>query len=442
MGPKIGKEISPFFGEVMHVLVLDKNRQPLAPCHCSRARQLLKNGNAAVLRRYPFTIILKEEKELIQKTFDIRIDPGAKETGFSLVNNKNEVVWAANLIHQGSLIRDNLISRRAIRRGRRSRHTRYREPRFDNRHRAIGWLPPSLEHRVLTTMTWVRKLMRYAPVSSISLERVKFDMQKMANPEITGIEYQQGTLAGYEVREYLLEKWNRQCIYCGKKDVPLQIEHIRAKSRGGSNRVSNLTLSCEYCNKKKGINSIEQFLKNEPDLLKRILSQAQKPLDSAAAVNATRNKILSSLKDTGLPVHTGTGAQTKFNRTKLGYPQDHWIDAACVGEKGSAVILDPKMKILQIKCVGHGNRQMCGTDKFGFPTRHRTHQKTHFGFQTGDLVIANVLKGKKIGTYAGRVAIRASGSFNISTLSGKVQGIGYKYCRVIQKMDGYNYANK
>ena len=31
----------------------------------------------------------------------------------------------------------------------------------------------------------------------------------MENAEISGVEYQQGELQGYEVREYLLEKWGR-----------------------------------------------------------------------------------------------------------------------------------------------------------------------------------------------------------------------------------------
>jgi hypothetical protein len=86
------------------------------------------------------------------------------------------------------------------------------------------------------------------PISSISVEAVRFDMQQMENPEISGIEYQQGTLAGYECREYLLEKWGRKCAYCDAENVPLQIEHIQPKGRRGSDRISNLTLACRPCN--------------------------------------------------------------------------------------------------------------------------------------------------------------------------------------------------
>ena len=93
-----------------------------------------------------------------------------------------------------------------------------------------GWLR-SLRHRVEATQNWVKRLRHLAPVTAISLELVRFDMQQMQNPEISGVEYQRGTLAGYEVREYLLEKWQRQCVYCGAiKNVPLQIEHIQPRA--------------------------------------------------------------------------------------------------------------------------------------------------------------------------------------------------------------------
>jgi 5-methylcytosine-specific restriction endonuclease McrA len=121
----------------------------------------------------------------------------------------------------------------------------------DNRRRPDGWLPPSLESRLANVVTWVRRLCRLAPVTAISQELVKFDTQALVNPEIAGVEYQQGTLAGYELREYLLEKWGRRCAYCKATGVPLQVEHIVPKVRDGSNRASNLTLACRNCNQKK-----------------------------------------------------------------------------------------------------------------------------------------------------------------------------------------------
>lgn len=248
------------------VFVLDANKQPLSPTHPARARKLLKQGKAAVFRTYPFTIILRKTVESPgNEPYRIKLDPGAKVTGLALVNERTGTVfWAAELTHRGDIIRQKLASRRVVRRNRRHRKTRYRPARFNNRKRPLGWLAPSLQHRVETTMTWVKRLQKYCPITDISMELVRFDMQKLQNPEISGVEYQQGVLFGYELREYLLTKWRHQCAYCGAKEVPLEIEHIHPKSKGGSDRVSNLAIACHKCNQKKADKPVEQFLKKSP----------------------------------------------------------------------------------------------------------------------------------------------------------------------------------
>ena len=189
------------------------------------------------------------------------------------------------LQHRGLAIKESLETRKGVRRGRRSRHTRYRQARFLNRTKPQGWLAPSLSHRVLTINTWVKRLCNFAPITDIVQELARFDLQQLENPEISGFEYQQGELQGYEVREYLLNKWNRKCAYCTAENVPLQVEHIKPKAKGGTNRISNLCLACEKCNIKKGTQDIEKFLAKKPELLKQILSQAQRTLKDASAVN-------------------------------------------------------------------------------------------------------------------------------------------------------------
>jgi hypothetical protein len=186
------------------VFVLDTMYKPLDPVHAGSARKLLTQGKAAVYRRYPFTIILKKEVEHpTTSPLRLKLDPGSKTTGLALVNDASgQVVWAAELEHRGQAIKKALDDRRAVRRRRRQRKTRYRKPRFDNRCRREGWLPPSLESRLATIQTWVDRLSRYCPISALSQELVKFDTQAMSNAEIEGVEYQQGELAGYEVREY------------------------------------------------------------------------------------------------------------------------------------------------------------------------------------------------------------------------------------------------
>ena len=416
--------------------------KPLDPVHSGYARLLLSSGKAAVYRRYPFTIILKKEvEEPHTQPLRLKLDPGSKTTGIAIVNYASgEVVWAAELTHRGQEVKKALDSRRGVRRGRRQRNTRYRQARFANRRRKQGWLPPSLESRISNILTWVNRLSRYCPLAAISQEVVKFDMALMQNAEISGIEYQQGTLAGYELREYVLEKWNRTCAYCGATNVPMQIEHICPRKKHGSDRVSNLTLACESCNIRKGTQDIQDFLHPKPDVLKRVLAQAQAPLRDASAVNSTRWALYERLKATGLPVETGTGGRTKFNRVTQGLDKAHWIDAACVGKSTPDVLLVERVKPFLITAKGHGNRQMCLMDRYGFPRTKPKSAKVVKGFQTGDMVKAIVTTGKKVGTYRGRVAVRATGSFNITIQTETIQGIGYKACTLLYKTDGYSYC--
>jgi len=258
----------------MSVFVLDKKKRPLMPCREKRARLLLVRGRARVHRLVPFTIRLidRTQEESVLQPLRIKIDPGSRTTGVAVVREaesveeetgectrKAHVLWLAELVHRGRQISEALTARRQMRRRRRSA-LRYRAPRFLNRKRPEGWLPPSLQHRIETTLSWVHRLQRLAPIAAISQELVRFDTQALENPEISGVEYQQGTLAGYEVREYLLEKWGRQCAYCGAANVPLQIEHIQPKAKGGSERVSNLTLACAPCNDRKRPRTCESFL--------------------------------------------------------------------------------------------------------------------------------------------------------------------------------------
>ncbi|HSN23239.1 MAG TPA: RNA-guided endonuclease IscB [Methylomicrobium sp.] len=425
------------------VLVIDKEKRPLMPCFPVRARQLLSTGQARVYRRYPFTIILRQRSGGELQDVEWKSDPGSKTTGLALVahcGRGGTVVWAAHLVHRGDNIHNSLVTRRAIRRSRRARKTRYRQPRFDNRVRPVGWLSPSLQSRVDNVAQWVSKLLLLAPIGKMAIETVRFDTQRLCNPEISAVEYQQGELFGYETREYLLAKWGRKCAYCGKQNLPLQIEHIVPVAKGGSDRISNLTLACDKCNKKKGSQDIRKFLAGNHQLLEKIVAQARAPLKDAAAVNTTRYAIAERLKSFGLPLTCWSGGRTKHNRSKQGYRKEHWIDAACVGESGAKVALPKGIKPLLIQAIGRGSRQACRMDKYGFPRTSPNTAKQVHGFQTGDMVKAIVTQGKKVGTYTGYVAIRASGSFNISTKTGVVQGISYRYCQLLQKLDGYSYS--
>jgi 5-methylcytosine-specific restriction endonuclease McrA len=277
-------------------------------------------------------------------------------------------------------------------------------------------------------------LRRLAPVTALSVELVRFDTQLLENAEIAGVAYQQGELLGYEVREYLLEKWGRRCAYCGMEGLPLQVEHLTPRARGGSNRVSNLTLACEACNQRKGNQTAQEY--GFPHLM----APAKAPLKDAAAVNATRWALYRRLIATGLPVEVGTAGRTKYNRVRQGLEKAHWLDAACVGASMPDALKLESVRALVVKAMGHGSRQMCGTNASGFPMRHRSRVKRHFGFQTGDMVRAVVERGKRAGVHVGRVLCRARGSFDITTARGRQAGISYRRCTPIHRQDGYSYA--
>lgn len=418
------------------VFVLDTHKQPCDPVHPAAARRLLTEGKAAVWRSFPFTIILKQEApEQEPAPLRLKLDPGSKTTGVALLNDATgRVVWAAELTHRGQQIRNALESRRAVRRSRRQRHTRYRQPRFLNRTRPKGWLAPSLESRMGNVETWVARLRRLAPIHAISMELVRFDTQVMQNAEISGVAYQQGELQGYEIRQYVLEKWKRMCAYCGEIGVPLEIEHLVPRSRGGSDRVSNLTLACHACNQKKGTKTAAEF--GYPELQ----AKAKQPLKDAAAVNSTRWALYQRVQATGLPIEVGTGGRTQFNRTARGLDKTHWLDAACVGASTPQMLHTKNVRPVRIRATGHGTRQMCRMNKYGFPRTGAKGARVVHGFKTGDMVKAVVTTGTKMGTYVGRVAVRSTGSFNITTRTGTIQGLHYRFFTAIQQGDGYSYT--
>ncbi len=417
------------------VFVLDRHQQPLMPCHPARARELLTKGRAVVVRLHPFTIRLTDRTGGERQRVVLAIDPGSKITGFAVARQDGETrhaLWLGELQHRGAQLRKKMQQRRNYRCRRRSANLRYRAARFLNRRRPDGWLPPSLQHRVDTTRTWVQRLQRYVPITQMAMELVRFDTQALQDPDITGIEYQQGTPFGYEVREYLLEKWGRQCVYCKKVDLALQIEHILPTSRGGTNRISNLTLACHDCNQKKGNRTASEF--GHP----AVQAQAQRPLKDAAAVNTTRQALYVALHSLGLPLETATGGRTKWNRNRLTLPKTHAIDALCVGTVET--VRHWSLAALTIMATGRGAYQRTQVTTSGFPRSFRMRHKTVQGFRTGDLVNAVVSKGAHAGIYTGRVAVRATGRFNIKTATSTIQGIPHQWCWLLMRADGYSYV--
>lgn len=431
---------------IMSVFVLDKRKKPLMPCSEKRASLLLKKGRARVHRLVPFTIRLIDrfQETSVLQMVEVKIDPGSKTTGIAVVLLDGKAIRVKKLIeitHRGMLIKRAMVKRAACRRNRRNRNTRYRQPRFDNRTRPKGWLAPSLQHRVLTTMSWVNRLIRWAPVACIAYERVNFDMQRMENANIQGVQYQQGSLYKKEVMEYLLEKFDRKCVYCDGKsgDERLEIEHSTPRSLGGSNSLRNLLLACRDCNVKKGALPLAFFLQDRPELLAKLQRQLKTPLRDAAVVSATKNALFIALLKTGLPVAQSTGAQTKLNRATFDVPKTHAMDAACVGDIESIRI--ESAFTLDVKSTGRGRHQRCLLDKYGFPRSYLGKTKRFFGFATGDIAKftpseQQTLRGVKPCT--ARIAVRSSGFFS-ATVKRALINQPQRSWKLLQKADGYSY---
>lgn len=420
------------------VFVIDTSKKPLDMCHPAKARKLLRDGKAKIYRKEPFTIILtKIVDKPAENKYRLKIDYGSRYTGLAILKDA-KVCWLGQLEHRTN-IKELLDKRRGYRKRRRNINIRYRKPRFKYRTKPKGWLPPSLMSRVDNIRTFITRLIRMLPLGTISYENVKFDTQKMMNPDIHGIEYQQGTLEGYEIREYLSEKFNHKCCYCGigqGQGRKFEVEHIIPVSRGGTNRISNLAWSCHVCNQEKGSMTAEEY--GHPE----VQAQAKKPLKDATVVTATRWKVYDLLKSFNLPVECGTGGLTCYNRTQRNIPKEHYFDACCVGKSTPKVLYFCTNIVHIITAIGRGKHCRTNVDASGFPRGYLARQKIFFGFQTGDNVKAIVTKGKKIGTYFGKVLCRKTGSFDIRTKTGRVQGISHKYFRLIQHSDGYLYARK
>lgn len=292
-------------------------------------------------------------------------------------------------------------------------------------------------------MSLATKLCRYAPVVEIHVEQVAFDTTAVAGVGQSGVRENLGaTLAGSEIREFLLAKWNRSCAYCDASAVPLNIEHVRPRSLGGSDRVSNLVLACVPCNQAKGSQRVEEFVADQPVRLEYVITQLRRPLRDIAVMNATRHRLVEVLATLGTPVHTWSGSRTYWNRVVMGLPKSHTLDALSVGfldhERGDGLVRAPS-QILVVASTGRGAYARTTPDRFGFPRLRRPRVKILNGYTTGDLVRALVPRGRWVGTWVGRIAVRTSGQHRITTLTCRFD-VSHRNVALLQRADGYSYG--
>ena len=340
------------------------------------------------------------------ETITLGIDSGYKHIGFSAVTDNKELISGEVVIRTDI---PKLNEEKAMYRRKKRNKLWYRKPRFMNRgNNKEGWFAPSIEHKLYTHIRLIEKLKRILPVSNTVIEVASFDTQKMQNPEMSGIEYQQGELQGYEIREYLLEKFHRKCVYCGKTNIPLEIEHLTPKSRGGSNTVDNLAISCHDCNQKKNNLTAEEF--GYPEVRKMALI----PLKDSAFMNIVRWK-LTQLAGAGYTF----GYITKKNRISLGLDKSHANDAFVIA-RGTNQVRVSQYTISQRR----RNNRSLQINRKGFRPSIR---RKRYGFQPGDIVVYDHDRFSVVGvhSYGNYVIIRnGEKKMDISTKKVKLARYG------------------
>lgn len=405
------------------VYVLSKTGQPIMPTknHC-KVRLLLKFGKAKVVNRCPFTIQLTVVCKTFTQEVSLGVDAGSKHIGLSATTKKN-VLFEADVILRNDIV-DLLSSRRELRRSRRNRKTRYRKARFLNRVKSkkIGWLAPSIKHKVESHLTMIAKVHKILPISKIIVEVASFDIQKIKNPDISGVEYQQGEQSNFwNVREYVLFRDNHICQCCkGKsKDKVLNVHHIESRKTGG-NAPNNLITLCETCH-----DGFHKGMIKLPKTIKRGMS-----FRDASFMGIMRWAFYNKLKELYQNVSLTYGYITKNTRIKNNLTKEHYIDARCISGNPLATTIGEVFFFKKVRCH---NRQIykCKILKGSIRKRNQAPYEVK-GFHLYDYV---QWKGKKCFIF-GR---RTTGRMDLRLLDGTHvnASVGFKNIKLLSMRKNY-----
>ncbi|HZR44180.1 MAG TPA: RNA-guided endonuclease IscB [Ktedonobacteraceae bacterium] len=399
----------------LFVYVLNCHGEPLMPCHPRKARLLLKEKKAKIVRMVPFTIELLYGSSGYKQEVSLGIDAGTHQIGVS-ATTKDAVLFEAHVQSRRD-IQELLATRRQFRHARRSRKTRYRQPRFLNRKKSQGRLAPSVEHKVDAHIKTLRMVHQILPVSKTTIEVAQFDLQKLKNPEIEGVQYQQGPQLGFwNVREYVLFRDGHTCQWCkGKsKEKVLNVHHIESRKTGG-NAPCNLITLCERCH------DLIHKTHQEHQIEKRANG-----FRDATQMGILRRRIYDQAREHFQNVHLTYGYLTKHTRIEHSLEKSHLIDARCIS--GNPLSRSDGTWYV-IKHVRRNNRQLYkATIRKGGNRQRNTAPKYVHGFRLFDCV-----------SYQGQICFvfgrRSTGYFDLRTLEGtKVHAsANSKHLKIIQR---------
>lgn len=406
------------------VYILSQNGQPIMPTlNHAKVRVLLKSGKAKVVHRCPFTIQLLYETTNYTQEISLGVDAGSKHIGMS-ATTKDKVLYETDVELRNDIV-DLLATRKQNRRTRRNRKCRYRKSRFLNRVKSKkkGWLAPSIEQKVETHLTVIRKIHQLLPITKIVVEVASFDIQKIKNPEIQGAEYQQGEqLDFWNVREYVLFRDSHTCQCCkGKsKDNVLNVHHIESRHTGGD-APNNLVTLCETCHTGYHKGTVKL-----PKTIRRGMS-----FRDATFMGIMRWSMYDKLKEIYPNVSLSYGYITKNTRIANDLPKEHYIDARCISGNPLAVSNGTVYYQKKVRCH---NRQIHKNTilKGGIRKRNQAEYEVK-GFRLFDKV---QYKGNEYFVF-GR---RATGFFDVRDLSGnKINkgSVSYKKLKLIETAKSY-----
>ena len=388
------------------------------PCKPRKARLLLKNKQAKILKYEPFTIQLLYGSSVYKQKVSLGIDAGSKHVGASATTKKQEL-YASQTELRGNMIVKLLSDRRELRHSRRGRKTRYRKPRFLNRvhSKHKGWLSPSIENKINTHIRIIDDVYKLLPIYNIIVETASFDIQKLKNKDISGKEYQEGEQLGFSnVREYVLYRDNHTCQCChGKlKDNILQVHHVESRKTGG-NAPNNLITLCKTCHTK--------YHSGEISLPSKIHRGIR--FKDATFMGIMRWALYERLKKLYKNVSMTYGYITKYKRIKYNIEKSHVADAFCIANNLNAKRLNHYYLQKQVR---RHNRKLHKSKIYNGGYRKNNQAKySVFGFHLFDKVKYNNIDCFIFGR-------RSSGSFDIRKLNGEVisHGISYKKLKLVE----------
>ena len=357
--------------ELMRVLVVGANGIGLMPTTPRKARVLLKCHKAVVCQKKPFTIRLNYKTGCATQHCELGIDTGTQHIGVGVMVGP-DVLRKDEWVLRSTMTKRSLIeTRKSMRKGRRHRNTGYRHPKFRphtkreysekpvlrHKHkthwivktnsfttnRGAGWLPPSVQSKVDHHIRTIEKYLKALPLDThMTLELGRFDMQKIKNPDIEGIQYQQGRLYQYEnIKGYVLARQHYKCAICGKKFgskrkdgsiVKMKMHHMHFVSKGGTNNPDEYLGVCDQCH------TPEAHDTGALEKLRRKVRDQARGMRDMTMMNIVTARLKKAFPKSDKVSYT-YGNITNADRKQMRLPKAHAYDAVAIA-KHAAIVHD------------------------------------------------------------------------------------------------------